>query len=68
MYFTDSPFERLMLEKPGFESKNVDAAWNKYEKKMKKRQEAAERSAASRFISKEMSGQTYEGREKLEPV
>ena len=52
MYFTDSPFERLMLEKPGFKDKAVDAAWKKIEKKMEKKQGAAERSAAPRFIPK----------------
>ena len=52
MYFTDSPFERLMLERPGYEDRAVDAAWNKFEKKKKKKLGAVVKSAAPRFIPK----------------
>ena len=30
-YFTNSPFERLMMEKPCGQSKAADAAWREYE-------------------------------------
>lgn len=53
MYFTDSPFERLMMERPGYEDRAVDAAWNKVEKKMKKKQGADKRESALSFSKSE---------------
>ena len=40
-YFTNSPFERLMMEKPCGQSKAADAAWREYEDKERKKRRYA---------------------------
>ena len=40
-YFTNSPFERLMMEKPCGQSKEADAAWREYEDKERKKRRYA---------------------------
>ena len=41
-YFTNSPFERLMMEKPCGQSKAADAAWREYEDDERKKRKYAE--------------------------
>lgn len=41
-YFTNSPFERLMMEKPCGQSKAADAAWREYEDNERKKRKCAE--------------------------
>ena len=41
-YFTNSPFERLMMEKPCGQSKAADAAWREYEDNERKKRRCAE--------------------------
>lgn len=41
-YFTNSPFERLMMEKPCGQSKAADAAWREYEDNERKKRKYAE--------------------------
>ena len=40
-YFTNSPFERLMMEKPCGQSKAADAAWREYEGNERKKRRCA---------------------------
>ena len=40
-YFTNSPFERLMMEKPCGQSKAADAAWREYEDNERKKRKYA---------------------------
>ena len=50
-YFTDSPFERLMMEKPCGHSRAAEVAWERENNKNRKRTDrgAAEQEAAPRF-------------------
>lgn len=41
-YFTNSPFERLMMEKPCGQSMAADAAWREYEDNERKKRKYAE--------------------------
>lgn len=53
-YFTDSPFERLMMEKPCGHSRAAEAAWCDEERKKREKEknrsqkEAVARAAASK--------------------
>ena len=42
-YFTNSPFERLMMEKPCGQSKAADVAWREYEDNERKKRRCVDK-------------------------
>lgn len=50
-YFTNSPFERLMMEKPCGQSKAADAAWREYEDNESKKRRCAKGRMRERPLS-----------------